>query len=43
LKKNIELGIFNMIYLINERKYTKDELGLNDNELKCIKQIIFDI
>jgi hypothetical protein len=42
LKRNIELGIFNMIYLINERKYTNEELGLNENELKCIKQIIFD-
>jgi len=42
LKRNIKLGIFSTIYLINERNYTKEELGLNDDDLKTIKQIIFD-
>lgn len=41
LKRNLELGVFDKIYLINERKYTKQELGLNDNEMKNIKQHIF--
>lgn len=41
LKKNIKLGVFSKIYLINERTYTKEELDLNDEEIKCIQQIIF--
>jgi len=42
LKKNIELNIFKKIFLINEKKYTKDEMGLTDNEMSIIQQIIFD-
>lgn len=39
LKKNIELGLFSKIILLNERIYTKEELGLNDNEMKHVKQV----
>jgi hypothetical protein len=42
LKKNIELNIFKKIYLINEKRYTKEEMGLNDKEMNHIQQIIFD-
>jgi hypothetical protein len=42
LKKNINLGVFSKIYLINERTYTKEELDLNDDEIKNIQQIVFD-
>jgi hypothetical protein len=42
LKKNIKLGIFSKIYLINEKTYTKEELDLNDEEIKNIQQIVFD-
>jgi hypothetical protein len=42
LKKNIELGVFTKIYLINERSYTQEEMGLNDEEIKNVQQIIFD-
>jgi hypothetical protein len=42
LKKNIKLGIFSKIYLINERTYTQEELDLNDEEIKNIQQIVFD-
>ncbi len=42
LKKNIELNIFKKIYLINEKRYTKDEMGLNENEMDHIQQIVFD-
>tara|TARA_Y100000780_G_C13688647_1_gene418626 strand:+ start:817 stop:1557 length:741 start_codon:yes stop_codon:yes gene_type:complete len=39
LKKNIQLNIFKKIILLNERIYTKDELGLNDDEMNYIQQI----
>lgn len=39
LKKNIELGIFKKIILLNEKIYTKEELGLNEEEIKYITQI----
>jgi hypothetical protein len=39
LKKNIELAKFTKIYLLNERLYTKEEMGLTDSEMKQIKQI----
>lgn len=39
LKQNIELGLFKVIILLNERIYTKNELGLNDDEMKHVKQI----
>ncbi len=42
LKKNIKLDIFSKIYLINERTYTKEELDLNDEEIKNIQQIVFN-
>lgn len=42
LKKNIELNVFKKIYLINEKKYTKEELKLSDDEMSNIHQIIFD-
>jgi hypothetical protein len=39
LKKNIQLGLFTKIYLLNERIYTKEEMGLNDIEYKQVKQL----
>ncbi len=42
LKKNIELNIFKKIYLINERTYTKNEMGLTDKEMNHIQQVIFN-
>lgn len=42
LKKNIQLNLFKKIYLINEKKFTKEELNLSDDEMKQIHQIIFD-
>lgn len=39
LKKNIELGVFKKIILLNEKIYTKEELGLTNDELKYIEQI----
>ena len=41
LKRNIELNLFTKIYLINEREYSLDEMGLNEDENKNIQQIIF--
>lgn len=40
LKKNISLELFDKILLLNERKYTKEEMGLSDDEMKKITQII---
>lgn len=42
LKENINLGLFKRIYLINERIYTKDELGLTEYEYKNVEQIIYN-
>ena len=39
LKQNVNLGLFKQIILLNERIYTKEELGLNDDEMKHILQI----
>lgn len=39
LKKNVELKLFKQIILLNERIYTKEELGLTDNEMENILQI----
>ena len=41
LKKNIELNLFAKIYLINEREYSLDEMGITKDENKNIQQIIF--
>jgi hypothetical protein len=42
LKKNIELSVFKKIFLINEKIYTKDEMGLTEKEMTHIHQIIFN-
>ena len=42
LKKNIELNVFKKIFLINEKIYTKDEMGLTEKEMTHIHQIIFN-
>jgi hypothetical protein len=42
LKKNIELNFFKKIYLINEKRYSKEEMGLSDNEMNYIQQIVFN-
>lgn len=39
LNRNIELGLFNKIILLNEKIYTNDKLGINDDQSKCITQI----
>ena len=39
LKKNINLNLFSKIFLLNERIFTKDELGLSDDEMEKIIQI----
>jgi hypothetical protein len=41
LKRNIELNLFSKIYLINEREYSLDEMGITEEENKNIQQIIF--
>ena len=40
LKENIKLNYFAKIYLMNEKIYSKDELGLNDSEMEKIEQIV---
>jgi hypothetical protein len=39
LRRNVQLGLFKKIYLLNERIYTNAELGLTDKEINQIKQI----
>ena len=39
LKENIKLNLFEKIILLNEKIYSKEELGLNDNEMNKIIQI----
>ena len=39
LQENINLGLFEKIILLNEKIYTKDELGLNEIQMKKIQQI----
>lgn len=39
LLKNIHLGLFHNIYLLNEKIYSQQELGLNKEEMKYITQI----
>lgn len=39
LKKNVRLGLFKKIVMLNERIYTQEELGLNNTEMQCIEQI----
>ena len=41
LKRNIELNLFAKIYLINEREYSLDEMGITKEKNKNIQQIIF--
>jgi len=43
LKFNVQLKYFSKIYLINERKYSQKELGLDDNEMKLVEQIIIGV
>ena len=40
LKENVKTNYFAKIYLMNERLYTKEELGLNETEMSMIQQII---
>jgi hypothetical protein len=42
LKENIKLNKFKKIYLVNEKLYTKEELMLNNEEFKNIKQIVYN-
>lgn len=39
LKQNVNIKHIRLIYLLNEKIYTQSELGLNDIEMKKIKQI----
>lgn len=39
LKKNVNNNLFKQIILLNEKIYTKEELGLSDNEMKKIHQV----
>lgn len=39
LKKNIQLDLFEKIILLNEQVYSKEELGLNANEMSKVLQI----
>lgn len=39
LKQNVRLGLFNKIYLLNERIYTAEEMGLTPEEEKKVKQV----
>ena len=45
LKKNTELGLFDDIFLLNERIYTEEELGVREKEVKQInigKRLTYD-
>jgi hypothetical protein len=42
LRRNMELSAFKKIFMINEKEYTKEQLGLNDKEMKKVQQIIFN-
>jgi hypothetical protein len=42
LKRNVDNGSLKKIFLINEKKYTNVELGVNEKEMKKIQQIIFN-
>jgi hypothetical protein len=33
-RRNLESSFFKKIFLVNEREYTKEELGINDKEMK---------
>lgn len=39
LRTNIDLGVFDKIILLNEKIYSKEELGLNDIQMDKIEQI----
>lgn len=39
LQNNIKLGLFAKIIMLNEKIYTSQELGINDEDMKFIKQI----
>lgn len=39
LQKNIKLGLFNKIILLNERIYTNEELGLTLQDMNSIQQV----
>ncbi len=41
LKKNINLGLFDKIYLINEKIYSQREMGLNEEEYSKVQQLIY--
>jgi len=40
LKRNIKLNIFKFIILLCERRYTKEELEIDDNEYRNVLQIV---
>lgn len=39
LKKNVRLGLFKKIIMLNERIYNQEELGLSDSDMDSIEQI----
>ena len=39
LKKNIKIGLFKNIFALNERLYTRDEMGLTEDEFDRVVQI----
>ena len=39
LQRNIDIGLFKKIILLNERIYTSEELGLTEDQMKCIQQV----
>lgn len=41
-RRNLESSFFKKIFLVNEREYTKEELGINDKEIKKIQQVVFN-
>jgi hypothetical protein len=42
LKRNIRIGKFKHIYLINERRYTAAEMQLSAEEMEQVTQIVYD-
>lgn len=41
LKRNINLGLFDKIYLINEREYTQREMQLTNEEYSKVQQVVY--
>jgi hypothetical protein len=42
LRRNLESSFFKIIFLVIEKEYTKEELGINEKEMKKIQQVIFN-